>query len=38
MGPKEDLRLPPGYRLDQSDPDVWACADLKVGLWPTSAP
>jgi hypothetical protein len=20
----EDLRLPPGYRLDRSDPDVWA--------------
>ena len=23
MWPKE-LRLPPGYRLDRSDPDVWA--------------
>jgi hypothetical protein len=20
----EELRLPPGYRLDRSDPDVWA--------------
>jgi hypothetical protein len=20
----EELRLPPGYRLDMSDPDVWA--------------
>ncbi len=20
----EPLRLPPGYRLDRSDPDVWA--------------
>ena len=24
MGPEEKLRLPPGYRLDRSDPDVWA--------------
>jgi hypothetical protein len=24
MGPEPDLRLPPGYRLDTSDPDVWA--------------
>ena len=24
MGPEPDLRLPPGYRLDRSDPDVWA--------------
>ena len=23
MGP-EELRLPPGYRMDRSDPDVWA--------------
>jgi hypothetical protein len=23
MGPEPDLRLPPGYRLDRSDPDVW---------------
>jgi hypothetical protein len=23
MGP-EELRLPPGYRLDRSDPDLWA--------------
>jgi hypothetical protein len=23
MGP-EEIRLPPGYRLDRSDPDVWA--------------
>ena len=23
MGP-EELRLPPGYRLGRSDPDVWA--------------
>jgi len=23
MGP-EELRLPPGYRLDRSNPDVWA--------------
>jgi hypothetical protein len=23
MGPEEKLRLPPGYRLDRSDPDVW---------------
>ena len=21
---REELRLPPGYRLDRSDPDVWA--------------
>ena len=21
--PKPELRLPPGYRLDRSDPDVW---------------
>jgi hypothetical protein len=20
----EELRLPPGYRLDRSDPDIWA--------------
>ena len=24
MGPEPDLRLPPGYRLDRSDPDLWA--------------
>ena len=24
MTGSEDLRLPPGYRLDRSDPDVWA--------------
>ncbi len=24
MGPERELRLPPGYRLDRSDPDVWA--------------
>jgi hypothetical protein len=24
MGPGPDLRLPPGYRLDRSDPDLWA--------------
>ena len=24
MTVSEDLRLPPGYRLDRSDPDVWA--------------
>ena len=24
MGPEPDLRLPPGYRLDSSDPDLWA--------------
>jgi hypothetical protein len=24
MGPEEELRLPPGYRLDRSDPDVCA--------------
>jgi hypothetical protein len=23
MGPEESLRLPPGYGLDRSDPDVW---------------
>lgn len=23
-GPEGELRLPPGYRLDTSDPDVWA--------------
>jgi hypothetical protein len=23
-GPEEKLRLPPGYQLDRSDPDVWA--------------
>jgi hypothetical protein len=23
-GPEPELRLPPGYRLDRSDPDVWA--------------
>jgi hypothetical protein len=22
-GPEPELRLPPGYRLDRSDPDVW---------------
>jgi hypothetical protein len=22
--PEKELRLPPGYRLDRSDPDVWA--------------
>jgi hypothetical protein len=21
---REELRLPPGYRLDRSDPDLWA--------------
>ena len=24
MGSEPELRLPPGYRLDRSDPDVWA--------------
>jgi hypothetical protein len=24
MGPEGNLSLPPGYRLDRSDPDVWA--------------
>jgi hypothetical protein len=24
MGPEPDLCLPPGYRLDRSDPDLWA--------------
>jgi hypothetical protein len=24
MGPKEEPRLPRGYQLDRSDPDVWA--------------
>jgi hypothetical protein len=24
MGSKQELRLPPGYQLDRSDPDVWA--------------
>jgi hypothetical protein len=24
MGSEEELRLPPDYRLDRSDPDVWA--------------
>jgi hypothetical protein len=24
MGSEEKLRLPPGYQLDRSDPDVWA--------------
>ena len=24
MGPEEEPRLPPGYRLDRSDPDLWA--------------
>ena len=23
MRPEGDLSLPPGYRLDRSDPDVW---------------
>ena len=23
MGPEGEPRLPPGYRLDRSDPDVW---------------
>jgi len=23
MTDREELRLPPGYRLDRSDPDVW---------------
>jgi hypothetical protein len=27
--PERELRLPPGYRLDRSDPDVWA---LRRGL------
>ncbi len=22
--PEKELHLPPGYRLDRSDPDVWA--------------
>jgi hypothetical protein len=22
--PEPEIRLPPGYRLDRSDPDVWA--------------
>jgi hypothetical protein len=24
MGSEGELRLPPGYHLDRSDPDVWA--------------
>ena len=24
MGSEGELRLPPGYRLDMCDPDVWA--------------
>jgi hypothetical protein len=24
MGPANEARLPPGYHLDRSDPDVWA--------------
>ena len=23
-GPEREIRLPPGYRLDRSDPDLWA--------------
>jgi hypothetical protein len=23
-GPEPELHLPPGYRLDRSDPDLWA--------------
>lgn len=23
-GPERELRLPPGYRVDRGDPDVWA--------------
>jgi hypothetical protein len=34
----EPLRLPPGYRLDKSDPDVWALRRAGVGgWWPTLA-
>jgi hypothetical protein len=32
----EELRLPPGYRLDRSDPDLWRCAGPRVGWWPIS--
>jgi hypothetical protein len=27
----EELRLPPGYRLDRSDPDVWTLR--RPGSW-----
>jgi hypothetical protein len=30
MGPEEP-RLPPGYRLDRSDPDVWTLR--RTGGW-----
>ena len=28
---REPLRLPPGYRLDRTDPDVWALR--RAGGW-----
>ncbi len=28
---REELRLPPGYRLDRGDPDVWALR--RAGGW-----
>ena len=30
-GPGREPRLPPGYRLDKSDPDVWALR--RIGGW-----
>jgi hypothetical protein len=37
MGTEEELRLPPGFRLDRSDPDVWALRRPEGGWLPTSA-
>ena len=38
MTGSEEPRLPPGYRLDRSDPDYERCDEQKVGWWPTSVP
>jgi hypothetical protein len=32
----EEPRLPPGYRLDRRDPDLWTFVDQKDGQWPIS--
>jgi hypothetical protein len=29
MGPEKKPRLPPGYRLDRSDPEVWVLRQSK---------
>ena len=31
MDPENESRLPPGYRLDKSDPDVWTLR--RPGVW-----